>query len=788
MALESFYGGMPGISPVIKATFKFIDTEDPAYKAKLNHQETYTPQLKQFFTTLSKITNPFNIKEIDIPNEDDEYIVWTEKLLKPFTMMECFSLPDYQDVWYGELCLIDAENYLNPHHGELFRRTLRKWENSIRNTKDTLYADYIGTITGPAGGLPNIKFGSINRMRKEASGLAPTKFSDGTDDYIAENPLDVSHWQYSYIDGRPNLNDEVNETFNKLTCDNITIDDDNPVNRKNDYLNIQVLDSSDTDNIALVPGRRRVDQNIDINDGIKNIDGVDYEYFDNIKYTWCNVRRTLTDGTTDDSWIYLGFQIPYTEFNVNDQEENYTYNGVILDHQQKDIENDIDHPFYHKLTFHIPRGARGIGPEQVFIVGKDGYTKPAGNLYKFDAIQYNQTNDTYNLNENKKFSESELNNLPNTYWIAKWRLYNPKTTVVIDAYQYLGSYKDVKNIQLLDNGKIQIQYSDRDSWIDLNTLTWITEVSLNNNRNSNNYGQFIINFNNDNINNSDKYETILPLIKEIKLNKANGQLTAQYTSEPNLEILGHLNDVVQLTVDYRGHLLVYYSAEDHRPNKNINSGGVVNKGSYVQCIDNPNALFGNNQIWVGGIENIEINHTKIDSTGGIWWHDLGSILNQAGLSIIGVYNSPNLVFPDDVELIATLNLIYPDGHIQDEEGVYHTGGLIIVNNLKIDEDDVEGELAGAYFYDYSNETWTYIGPWNGNTGGNNSKSNLNNIYFPVQLIADSENQYEIVNPDEISYTNIPNDTELFEHSEIWFINNEILDNSSNNILLAALWN
>lgn len=36
MALESFYGGRPGITPVIKKSFKYIDTQDPAYLAASN--------------------------------------------------------------------------------------------------------------------------------------------------------------------------------------------------------------------------------------------------------------------------------------------------------------------------------------------------------------------------------------------------------------------------------------------------------------------------------------------------------------------------------------------------------------------------------------------------------------------------------------------------------------------------------------------------------------------------------------------------------------------------------
>ena len=36
MSLDSFYGGKQGVSPVVKARFKYVDTNDPAYIAAKN--------------------------------------------------------------------------------------------------------------------------------------------------------------------------------------------------------------------------------------------------------------------------------------------------------------------------------------------------------------------------------------------------------------------------------------------------------------------------------------------------------------------------------------------------------------------------------------------------------------------------------------------------------------------------------------------------------------------------------------------------------------------------------
>ena len=74
MSLESFYGGKPGISPVIRKSFKYVDTNDPAYMSLTSDQRTTA--------------------------EDNNEIMET-----------CFAKSDYTDVWYGELAIIDAENW-----------------------------------------------------------------------------------------------------------------------------------------------------------------------------------------------------------------------------------------------------------------------------------------------------------------------------------------------------------------------------------------------------------------------------------------------------------------------------------------------------------------------------------------------------------------------------------------------------------------------------------------------------------------------------------------------------
>jgi hypothetical protein len=78
---------------------------------------------------------------------------------------------------------------MNPNNGKLFRRTLKRLD-TVLNSGDTTYAEYIGQIVGPSGGVPNIRFGSVDDMRKQATGLQNTLSTDN----ISENhPADITN-------------------------------------------------------------------------------------------------------------------------------------------------------------------------------------------------------------------------------------------------------------------------------------------------------------------------------------------------------------------------------------------------------------------------------------------------------------------------------------------------------------------------------------------------------------------------------------------------------------------
>ena len=757
MALESFYGGKPGFSPVIKASFKYINNEDPAYQTAL-------------------INNGNNAAA-----------------LKEYTMDECFKDINYTDVWYGELCIIDTENKMNPNNGKLYRRTLKKTPDDGKWTQagNTTYAEYIGQIVGPSGGVPNLDLGSLNTERKKAVGIEKTYDTDGN------LPLDTSGWDYSYRDA------ESGQMTN--------------ANPQGDISKIKILDAGGINgqNIEMVPGK----------------DGSTYH--DTIKYTWCNVRRTL-DNSNEDAWIYLGFQIPYTIFDATGQEENYTYDGDIF------IDNTASsssmHPFYKNYTFHIPRGARGIGPEQVFTVNPKDDNSPSvpGTLYDFDAIQYDQNTDTYSIDATKTKQVAATE----SYWVGMWKLYNPKTTEedTDTIYQYLGSYKDIREVTLANDGTLTFIYSDNSPQTFSKKIKWIDSITIDTDishttQNNNNYGKMTIKYNNGtpsftkvlpfiksvnfndsngkltttyangttiNVKNSsgedftfvypktatvdiDKssnnygqfqiksntgtpiLDVTLPLIKEITYNEIsgadNGKISVLYSGESTPTVIGdltyikslavngttqrvsvtnnkgtttqtsaYLNIVKQFWLDPRGHLLALYNSSYYRPT----SGTGTNNGLYDEQQANPNTRYTENQTWVKGTATNKIAGT--DTTN--WWHDLGLVYEKTGVKVTSSYSyngkqdeqNHTLTIPSEASSVAsTLNKEYVNGKIPiGADGIDYSGGFVIVEKIKRDTSDTEGKETGAFYYDYIAGEWKYAGPW---TGGEGSSGGNSNIYI-----------------------------------------------------------
>ena len=66
--------------------------------------------------------------------------------------------PEYNNVWYGEYCLINTPNRNHKDNGKLFQRGFDYLE-------DDKTAIYIGQLVGSQGGLPSVQIGSIEEVQ-----------------------------------------------------------------------------------------------------------------------------------------------------------------------------------------------------------------------------------------------------------------------------------------------------------------------------------------------------------------------------------------------------------------------------------------------------------------------------------------------------------------------------------------------------------------------------------------------------------------------------------------------
>ena len=641
MALESFYGGNQGISPVIKARFKYVTAEkddqevylDTAYGGKIGKATKLTKEEAIWLTD--------SLGEVYQENQD---ITWSEDKLKPFTMDECLKDINYTDVWYGELCIIDTDNKMNPNNGKIYRRTLKQVDNKFVNTEDTRYAEYIGQIVGPSGGVPRFDFGSLNAEREKAIGIRATYENE-------EPPLDKSAWEYAYKDNNGNISSAIPQGIE----------------------DIAISDSGDSVNIQMVPGKEfeKDENNNDV-------------YNDKIRYTWCNVRRTL-DGKDTDAWVYLGFEIPYTVFDVDVQKENYRYIGDYLIDNSTTPEGNPYHPFSKQYTFHIPRGTRGIGPEEIFIVGKDNKQKPTP-LYDFDAIEYLQEEDKYYIPDDTE----QINPSEKTYWVAKWTLYNPENKSEPVIYQYLGSYKDIDKIE------------------------------INTDRTNDNYGNVTVTYSN---NNEAKEIATLPLIKDVEYDPSNGFITFEHAGNYNITTTDAISYISKMQILNDGTIQYKFNTDKEEDNwKNITDFN-NNPVKIKDIIETKIATVQNLSDFTNGkIGHLYIKYRPEPNT----WVDLGQVVGNTIAGI--VYTLPNN--PNRTTDLDALNEI--SGATFNEDSSDSIGGNAD-GRIKANSKDVTGGLVAALIQDQDGSTHSAIfyydpndngGIWKhaGNIGGNGINS------------------------------------------------------------------
>ena len=278
--MDSFYGGKQGISFVIKARFSSIDD-----------------------------------------------------------MMTAFKDPEYKSVWYGEYCLIDTENKFSPDNGKVYRRTLNTAGDPYSG-----YAEYVGQIVGPAGGVPKVILSNL-------------------DDIEAKHDTVTASDAVYYI----------NQNNGVVTAHTVTD-------------NLKVYKSTITAATTTAPAA-----------GIVFKSGREYgtDVTPSLKYNWYNHTATTTpvDGFGNTA-LNIGLEIPYVDFRINDNIIELPYYVSPAVTELTSINN-----FYRDYQLSIPHGLPGAYVDNVQIVDyadNTYYEWPIYNEPEDDEVHGTWSADFYN--------------------------------------------------------------------------------------------------------------------------------------------------------------------------------------------------------------------------------------------------------------------------------------------------------------------------------------------------------------------------------------------------------
>lgn len=404
MSLESFYGGKQGVSPIVQARFKYVSVEDEAYIYDSNIEG-----------------NTINTSDI---------------------MEECFKDASYEDVWYGQLAIIDTTNKRNPNNGKLFRRVLGRSEADAAKDGGTLHGEYIGRIIGASEGFPKVQLGSLSGM------------------------IDKVQESYSSI------NDYVFPTGNDTIFDGGSIANSSDLHYKTEGGQIaELIAKKETGQI--IPGAK-----VDEETG-------ELIYEQGIHYSWVNVRQNIGD-ENEDTYVYLGFQIPTLYLDFNFEETNW-YEKFNANFENETEYKNGSQPFYQNWKIKIPRGIPGTGVGYLTRVNfGDNYKNWNQNseeiIYDYNDITVNNTGKvilpTYSANSYPRFNVKKDSSI----LVYSFYIYDINESLEGTRQEqrvitcFIGPITDIIGIELNDNGSLNINYSSQDSITFENKIKWITNI------------------------------------------------------------------------------------------------------------------------------------------------------------------------------------------------------------------------------------------------------------------------------------------------------------------------
>lgn len=193
----------------------------------------------------------------------------------------------------------------------------------------------------------------------------------------------------------------------------------------------------------------------------KYIDNNQEKFNDDIQW----ISYSIKDANSTETTAYIGFKIPYTVFDISAQTIDSHQNASVSEQQASD--GRINHPFYKKLKFNIPKGIKGDTLKNLKVIQANQnviYPYPDGDntpQQEKDAIDAKKQDDIDNGRE---------------ILVYEYHNYDNENEVI--QLIYLGDYKMIQNIGLSENGTLNIQYTNHDTTVFNNRIKYIKDVSL----------------------------------------------------------------------------------------------------------------------------------------------------------------------------------------------------------------------------------------------------------------------------------------------------------------------
>ena len=679
-------------------------------------------------------------------------------------MKQKFALGgNFTEVWYGEYCLVSTKNKNHPDNGKVFRRGL-DYQNA-----QTAGSIFVGQIVGPSSGTPFFQVDTIDNVTNmsnaelEENTYRRYPVSQGADGKV------VTNWKQDTNGNWYDAGGTLKKDF-KFNIQNRTLVPGKSGETFNDdieytWVNIR-KDDEDADSWFYV-GMKFPYTVIDYEAHAVS----QYDEAGNIKQDANMTSIGRIDDETHPFWEHWDMGIPkglkgdtlrnlkVIEMTEELRSKVYATNNIVIDSTTGLA--TVGKSGYPNMDDDIAKN-RQIVVYELYIYDKQINPDPILiYLGDFNIIKNITLDDkgtltvSYTHNDNTVFEKK-------IKWVTGVALSTGdgaegghfEMTFNNDSPAYTTDLTWVKGLEIQDNGDVIGTFAGTNGGKLSNSgknkvghIRWISSVTLDENT-----GHLVCSFN-DGTASVDKH---LTWVKDITINQENGQITLNTTtgdkvSAAKLKLLtaARINDIGETTLVFNTGEEINLKTSDGGENYKITTvqsiymGEGINddKNIWVKYNSNPNPVKVSDPInsierlvvrpadwhlfvlysdpshrvkvatdgWISNNDAMKYDTSIPDYGVDVYWKDLGTIKDQAGILIGFNITKSQLIAAGftDADIVTYLNREFPFGltGAQNQPGGQSNLGKIVTYQP---QDDAKSDKE-FYAFDYNLSTWYYLG-------------------------------------------------------------------------------